>query len=106
MAEEQQERAAAERPVGPGDRTAQKRNKHLCYQSNHLCETCGLTHHGKDPATGSKNQQKYTTMYFFGRRLHFRSYRNIDSKVIKSNRHPNPTMPAKPCPEVPHPHLF
>jgi len=24
------------------------------------------------------------------------------SQIIKSNRHPNTTMPAKPCPEVPH----
>jgi len=28
------------------------------------------------------------------------------SKIIKSNRHPNTPMPAKPCPEVPHPHGF
>jgi len=28
------------------------------------------------------------------------------SKIIKSNRHPNPTMPAKPCYEVPHLHVF
>jgi len=28
------------------------------------------------------------------------------SKIIKSNRHPNTTMPAKPCPEVPHLHVF
>jgi len=41
------------------------------------------------------------------------SYRIIESlrlektsKVIKSNRHPNPTMPAKPYPEVPCLHVF
>jgi len=28
------------------------------------------------------------------------------SKVIKSNHHPNPPMPAKPCPQVPHPDGF
>jgi len=28
------------------------------------------------------------------------------SKIIKSNRQPNTTMPAKPCPEVPHLHVF
>jgi len=28
------------------------------------------------------------------------------SKIIKSNRQPITTMPAKPCPEVPHPHVF
>ena len=28
------------------------------------------------------------------------------SKVIKSNRQPNTTMPAKPCPKVPHLHVF
>ena len=28
------------------------------------------------------------------------------SKIIKSNRQPNTPMPAKPCPEVPHPHGF
>jgi len=25
---------------------------------------------------------------------------------MKSNRQPNPTMPAKPCPEVPHLHAL
>ena len=28
------------------------------------------------------------------------------SKIIKSNRQPNTTTPAKPCPEVPHLHMF
>jgi len=28
------------------------------------------------------------------------------SKIITSNRHPNTTMPAKPCPQVPHLHVF
>jgi len=28
------------------------------------------------------------------------------SKIIKSNCQPIPTMPAKPCPEVPYPHVF
>jgi len=28
------------------------------------------------------------------------------SKIIKSNHHPNTTMPAKPYPEVPHLHIF
>jgi len=28
------------------------------------------------------------------------------SKIVSPSRHPNPTMPAKPCPEVPHPHGF
>jgi len=28
------------------------------------------------------------------------------SKIIKSNRHPTTTMPAKPCPEVPRLHVF
>jgi len=28
------------------------------------------------------------------------------SKIITSSHHPNPTTPAKPCPQVPHPHLF
>jgi len=28
------------------------------------------------------------------------------SKIIKSNRQPNTTMPAKPCPEEPHLHVF
>ena len=28
------------------------------------------------------------------------------SKIIKSNHQPNTTMPAKPCPEVSHPHVF
>jgi len=28
------------------------------------------------------------------------------SKIIKSNRHPNTTMPTKPYPEVPHLHVF
>jgi len=28
------------------------------------------------------------------------------SKIIKSNHQPNTTMPAKPCPEVPHLHVF
>ena len=28
------------------------------------------------------------------------------SKIIRSNRHPNTTMPAKLCPEVPHLHVF
>jgi len=28
------------------------------------------------------------------------------SKIIKSNRQPNTTMPTKPCPEVPHLHIF
>ena len=28
------------------------------------------------------------------------------SKIIRSNRHPNTPTPAKPCPEVPHPHGF
>jgi len=28
------------------------------------------------------------------------------SKIIKSNRHLNTTMPAKPCPKVPHLHVF
>jgi len=28
------------------------------------------------------------------------------SKIIKSNHQPNPTMPAKPSPQVPHPHGF
>ena len=27
-------------------------------------------------------------------------------KIIKSNRHPNTPTPAKPCPQVPHPHGF
>jgi len=28
------------------------------------------------------------------------------SKIIKSNHPPNTAMPAKPCPEVPHLHIF
>jgi len=28
------------------------------------------------------------------------------SKIIKSNHHPNTSMPAKPCPQVPHLHIF
>jgi len=28
------------------------------------------------------------------------------SKLIESNRHPNTTVPAKPCPQVPHLHIF
>jgi len=28
------------------------------------------------------------------------------SKITKSNCHPNTTMPAKPCPKVPHLHIF
>jgi len=28
------------------------------------------------------------------------------SKIIESNRQPNTTMPAKPCPEVPYLHVF
>jgi len=28
------------------------------------------------------------------------------SKTMKSNRQPITTMPAKPCPEVPHLHIF
>jgi len=28
------------------------------------------------------------------------------SKIIKSNHQPDTTVPAKPCPEVPHPHGF
>ena len=28
------------------------------------------------------------------------------SKIMKSNRLPNTTVPAKPCPEVPHLHGF
>jgi len=28
------------------------------------------------------------------------------SKIIQSRRWPNTTMPAKPCPEVPHLHIF
>jgi len=28
------------------------------------------------------------------------------SQITKSNCYPNPTMPAKPCPEVPHLHVF
>jgi len=27
-------------------------------------------------------------------------------KLIKSNHQPNTTMPTKPCPEVPHLHVF
>jgi len=49
--------------------------------------------------------------------LHFegksQAYRIIESlrlektsKIVKSNRRPNTTMPAKPCPEVPHLHSF
>jgi len=41
------------------------------------------------------------------------SYRIVESlmlektsKIIKSNCKPNTTMPAKPCPEVPHLHVF
>jgi len=28
------------------------------------------------------------------------------SEIIKSNHHPNTTMPAKSCPKVPHLHVF
>jgi len=28
------------------------------------------------------------------------------SKIIKSNRQPNTTMSGKPCPEMPHWHVF
>jgi len=28
------------------------------------------------------------------------------SKIIKSNCQPNTTMPTKPCPKVPHLHIF
>jgi len=28
------------------------------------------------------------------------------SEIIKSNRQPNPTTPAQPCPQGPHPHGF
>jgi len=28
------------------------------------------------------------------------------SKISKSNHHPNTTMSAKPCPEMPHLHVF
>jgi len=28
------------------------------------------------------------------------------SKIIKPNHQPNPTMPAQPCPQGPHPHVF
>ena len=28
------------------------------------------------------------------------------SEIIKCNHQPIPTMPAKPCPEVPHLHIF
>jgi len=28
------------------------------------------------------------------------------SKIVKSNSHPNTTMPVKPCPVVPHLHVF
>jgi len=34
------------------------------------------------------------------------SLRLEKTSKIKSNRHPNTTMPAKPCPQVPHLHGF
>jgi len=30
----------------------------------------------------------------------------MTSKIVKPNRQPNTTMPAKPRPKVPHPHVF
>jgi len=34
------------------------------------------------------------------------SLRLEETSEIKSNRPPNIIMPAKPCPQVPHPHVF
>ena len=64
-----------------------------CNLCLHICASVGSpSRHGWDPLVKHRIMESL--------RL------EKTSRIIKSNRHPNPTTPAKPCPEGPHPHLF
>jgi len=66
--------------------------------------------------SASSSRSTYNTMLSLVQveELDFVCYRMITesltlektSKIIKSNRQPNTTIPTKPCPEVPHLHFF